>query len=191
MLSQLKKINIIGITFYFLIIIMISLAFFIGQYTLHLNAQNYHLLNSQTDALTNLLTDQIEKEVAPLVYQKNQKALNQVTDNLQKNPLINNATIYDKNGVTLADNATSPLKEEVGLMTPLGTKSYGKQQLVSEILYENTLVGFVRISLNRNKVVQQTQSLLKKNDNRMRLMLVSCILLGLLLGFLITKKYRF
>lgn len=190
MIFRLKQVKVTQIAYYLLLLGIVFLFFYIGQSTLKLNSSNYKILNQQTDILTNLFTDQLQKNLALSLYNTDQEELNRVTENLSDSNLIDDATIYDKTGIVLASSANAtPLMEEVGMVTPLNIKSYGKQQLVSEIFYGKKLVGFLRISLNRYLVTSQTQEKMERNENRMRLLIIGGILLGFLLGFLIAKKH--
>lgn len=191
MILGLKKIRVTQIAFYLVLLIILSLFVYIGQSSLHLSNSNYKILNQQTNVLTDLFADQLQKNLGTSLYNADQKTLNQVTENLAQSELIDDATIYDKTGIVLANSAdATPLMEQVGIVTPLNVKSYGKQQLVSEIFYQHKLIGFLRISLNRYLVATQTQEQVERNENKMHLLLIGCILLGFLLGFLVAKKNR-
>lgn len=191
MILRLKKIKVTQIAFYLILLTTLALAIYIGQSTLRLSATNNRILNQQTDILTTLLTDQLQKNIGVSLYKANQDRLNKVTENLALSELIDDATIYDKAGIVLANSTdATPLMEQVGIVTPLSVKSYGKQQLVSEIFYQHKLVGFLRISLNRYLVATQTQEQIEANEKKMRLLLIGCIFLGFLLGLLVAKKNR-
>lgn len=191
MILQLKKIRVTQIAFYLVLLTIVALFVYIGHSTLRLSSSNYRILNQQTDILTNLFTDQLQKNIGASLYNADQKRLNQVTENLAHSELIDDATIYDKTGIVLANSAhATPLMEQVGIVTPLSVKSYGKQQLVTEIFYQHRLVGFLRLSLNRYLITTQTQEQIESNENKMRLLLIGCILLGFLLGLLVAKKNR-
>ncbi|GAL06067.1 Smp-like protein [Photobacterium aphoticum] len=60
-------------------------------------------------------------------------------------------------GATIAKNADAmPLTQVTGLSTPLSVASYGRQQIVEPIMTQHQVVGFLRITLEHDRVLART-----------------------------------
>ena len=153
------------------------------EYGSNLAKQNYRTLSDQTQQLSRLVVRQAADTAAADVIEKNQDRLQQLVEQLAKEPLLLDASIYDLEGVTLAKSQEAlPLKQVTGLSTPLAVASYGRQQLIEPIMSQHQVVGFVRITLEHDKLIAETMADIDAITNIIRALIASAMVIGFLLA---------
>ncbi len=159
------------------------------MYSIQLNKVNHNILYSQTDSLSRVILRQAANVAASSIHDKNEKKLSELVSNLQKEPLILDASVYGLSGTLLASSKDAmPLDQLTGLNTPLAVASIGRRQLVEPLSYDNQLVGFIRITLEHGEITKETSNRLEQNINLIRSMLMVALLTGALLIFTIANR---
>lgn len=159
------------------------------MYSNQLNNRNYKMLYDQTDSLSRVILRQAAATIYPAVANDETEVIEQLVTNLQREPLILDATVYDIKGNLLASSVGAmPLEQLTGLNTPLSVASIGRQQLVEPIVENNNLVGFIRITLEHGEVVKDASNKLDQNINLVRAMILIAILIGAVLIFTFAKR---
>lgn len=177
---RLTRIQLIRICNYMKIaIIFIAMSFAIFQfYTLE--KENISQLHNQTKTINNLFITQYQYRINPYLEKNNIKELNKITNDLSLSPLILDATIYNKHGIVLSYNKKEAAqKYQIKNETPLNLNRINKQQLITEIHRDNKINGFLRVTLNIDKIISPTKNSITGNTNLMRFLLL--FLFGLIL----------
>ncbi len=158
-------------------------------YSTQLNKFNHKILHEQTAALSRLLVHQASNRAFEPLKNKQYNKLQDLVNDLDNDPLILDASIYNLQGEALAQSKDAmPVEQLTGLNTPLSVTSIGRQQLVEPILDKGNLLGFVRITLEHGKIIQKSANQLDQNINLIRSMLLLALITGALLIFTVTKR---
>ena len=126
-----------------------------------------------------------------MIASQDQERLLKLTNQLSKDDLVFDATIYDAEGVRLASSDKSKsVREILGLDTPLETARIGKQQLVEPVTYDNVVIGFVRLTFETGKVTAFSDHYYRKSDRYMYTMVAMSFITGILLTIVVRRKPR-
>jgi membrane protein len=168
------------------VIVVALMFFFTAQNSVMISKGNERIQTNQLETLTKLLISQASLSASEHLANLDQESLLTLTNQLAEDRLVFDATIYDAEGVQLAasDSARS-VRDILGLDTPLETASIGRQQLVEPILRENSVIGFIRITLETGKVTAISDHHYRKSDRYMYLMILVSFLSGILLTLLL------
>lgn len=150
---------------------------------------NEQIQANQLETLTNILISQASLSAGDMIITQDQERLLKLTNQLAKDSLVVDATIYDAEGVKLAasDQAKS-VREMLGLDTPLKTARIGKQQLVEPVVRDNTVIGFVRVTFETGKLTAFSDHYYRKSDRYMYTMVGLSFIAGLLLALIMRRK---
>ncbi|NAW59240.1 MULTISPECIES: YtjB family periplasmic protein [unclassified Vibrio] len=176
------------------VLIVLSLIAMIGVIAVNsvkISKGNEKIQNNQLETLTKVLISQASLSAGDMIVQQDQESLLKLTNQLAKDNLVFDATIYDAEGVRLAasDDALSA-REVLGLDTPLATARIGRQQLVEPVFHENNLIGFVRVTFETGKVTAISDHYYRKSDRYMYTMILLSFIIGLLLPLVIRRKKK-
>ncbi|UXI00790.1 YtjB family periplasmic protein [Photobacterium sp. TY1-4] len=156
------------------------------EYGADLNLRNYRALSEQTQTLSRMVVRQAAATAAQDMLDKDQNKLQALVQRLSEEPLILDASIYDLEGVTVAQTEEAmPLEQVTGMSTPLSVASFGRQQVVEPIMTEDQVVGFVRITLEQGRLLEKAASQVDYMTNTIR----ALILAGLMIGFLLAYTF--
>ncbi|SHO58440.1 hypothetical protein VQ7734_04212 [Vibrio quintilis] len=150
---------------------------------------NERIQANQLETLTKLLISQAALTASEFLSEQDEKRLKALTNQLSKDRLVFDATVYDAEGVLVAssDSALS-VRDVLGLDTPLQTARIGRQQLVEPVINEGNVIGFIRITFETGKVTAISDHHYRKSDRYMYMMIVTSFISGLLLAFLLRKR---
>lgn len=152
---------------------------------------NEKIQAAQLQNLTNLLSSQAAMSAATFIKQNDQDGLFNLVNQIASEKLVTNATVYDSQGRPLATSSNESVREMIGLDTPLGTASIGRQQLVSPIFNDNKhQVGFIRISFERGLVTATSDHYYRNSDHLMYLMIIMSFISGISMTLIGLGKYR-
>ncbi|MEJ2765519.1 AhpA/YtjB family protein [Photobacterium sp. MCCC 1A19761] len=156
------------------------------EYGADLNLRNYRALSEQTQTLSRMVVRQAAATAAQDMLDKDQNKLQALVQRLSEEPLILDASIYDLEGVTVAQTEEAmPLEQVTGMSTPLSVASFGRQQVVEPIMTEDQVVGFIRITLEQGLLLEKAASQVDYMTNTIR----GLILAGLMIGFLLAYTF--
>ncbi|MGF1691361.1 YtjB family periplasmic protein [Photobacterium kagoshimensis] len=159
------------------------------EYGSQLNNRNYQMLSEQTQTLSRILVRQAAETASSDVIDKNQDKLQVLVQRLSQEPLILDATIYDLKGLTVARTEESmPIEQVTGLSTPLAVASYGRQQVIEPILSGEQIIGFLRITLEHGKLVENANSQIESMTNTVRGLVIAALFIGFLLAFTFGRR---
>ncbi|EKO5168565.1 YtjB family periplasmic protein [Vibrio vulnificus] len=150
---------------------------------------NEKIQAQQLETLTKVLSSQAALSASEMIVQKDQEKLLKLTNQLAKERLVFDATVYDSEGVRLASSDKALTAREVlGLDTPLATAGIGRQQLVEPVFADNSIVGFIRITFETGKVTAFSDHHYRKIDRYMFLMILMSFVSGMLFILILRKK---
>ncbi|MEC6797549.1 AhpA/YtjB family protein [Photobacterium sp. S4TG1] len=159
------------------------------QYGAILSQQNYHMLSEQTQTLSQIIVRQAAKNAATDIKNKDQRQLQLLVNNLAAEPLILDATIYNLEGVALAKTKTAlPLEQLTGLSTPLAIASIGRQQIAEPVLINGHIVGFMRITLERDKLLTHAIDQMSTMTAIIRGLIIAALIIGILLTVVFSRQ---
>ncbi len=168
-----------------------AMVFFIATNSVVISKGNERIQNSQLEVLSKILVSQASLSASQMIADQDQERLGTLTNQLAKERLVLDATVYNAEGVKLAaSNDAVSAREVLGLDTPLSTASIGRQQLVEPIIKDETIIGFIRITFETGKVTAISDHHYRKSDRYMYTMILMSFLCGLILMPLITKKSK-
>jgi len=150
---------------------------------------NEQIQANQLETLTNILISQASLSASDMIINQDQERLLKLSNQLAKDALVVDATIYDSQGIKLAaSQEAKSVREMLGLDTPLQTARIGKQQLVSPVLHDGSIIGFVRITFETGKLTAFSDHYYRKSDRYMYTMVGLSFVAGLLLTLIIRRK---
>lgn len=174
------------------VILLICLLTFIGilQYGALLSQQNYLMLSEQTQTLSKVIVRQAAQSAALEIKHKDQDQLQLLVKNLATEPLILDASIYNIEGVVLAKtNSAMPLEQLTGLSTPLAMASIGRQQIAEPILLNGHIIGFMRITLEHDKLLTNAVTKMASMTAIIRGLMIAALILGGLLMLVFGRQH--
>ncbi|CAM3513688.1 hypothetical protein VA7868_00793 [Vibrio aerogenes CECT 7868] len=168
---------------------LVAMFFFMAENSVMISKGNERIQANQLETLTKLLISQAALTASEFLSEQDEKRLKALTNQLSKDRLVFDATVYDAEGVLVAssDSALS-VRDVLGLDTPLQTARIGRQQLVEPVIDEGNVIGFIRITFETGKVTAISDHHYRKSDRYMYMMIVTSFISGLLLAFLLRKK---
>ncbi len=151
---------------------------------------NERIQANQLETLTKVLINQASLSASTMLTEQDQERLLALTNQLAKERLVFDATIYDAEGVKLAASEEAlSVRDVLGLDTPLRTASIGRQQLVEPVLHDGNIIGFVRLTFETGKVTAISDHHYRKSDRYMYLMLLMSFVGGVLITLLVKRSF--
>ncbi|MCG9683643.1 YtjB family periplasmic protein [Vibrio sp. Isolate23] len=171
------------------ILSLIAMVGVIGVNSVKITKGNEQIQKNQLETLTKVLVSQASLSAGEMIVNQDQERLLKLTNQLAKDNLVFDATIYDAEGIRLASSDKGKsVREILGLDTPLETARIGKQQLVEPIMHDSAMIGFVRITFETGKVTAFSDHYYRKSDRYMYTMVGMSFIAGLLLAIVIRRK---
>ncbi|WP_217528300.1 YtjB family periplasmic protein [Vibrio metschnikovii] len=173
------------------VVLLMGMSVFTIQNSVVISKGNERIQANQLETLTKVLINQASLSASIMLAEQDQERLLALTNQLAQERLVFDATIYDAEGVKLAasDGALS-VREILGLDTPLQTASIGRQQLVEPVLYDGSVIGFVRLTFETGRVTAISDHHYRKSDRYMYLMLLMSFTGGVLITLLLRRQFR-
>ncbi|KJY88795.1 SMP protein [Vibrio neptunius] len=171
------------------ILSLIAMMGVIGINSVKITKGNEQIQKNQLETLIKMLVSQASLSAGDMIANQDQERLLKLTNQLAKDNLVFDATIYDAEGIRLASSDKGKsVREVLGLDTPLETARIGKQQLVEPIMHDNAAIGFVRITFETGKVTAFSDHYYRKSDRYMYTMVGMSFIAGLLLAIVVRRK---
>jgi len=164
---------------------------YIAQNSVVISKGNEQIQSRQLETLTKVLVSQASLSASDMITNSDQERLLKLTNQLAKERLVFDATIYNSEGIKLAaSEGAKSTREILGLDTPLETASIGRLQLVEPIFHENTLIGYVRITFEKGKVTAISDHHYRNSDRYMVIMIIMSFLSGMLITLILMRKSK-
>ncbi|EKO3557060.1 YtjB family periplasmic protein [Vibrio metschnikovii] len=173
------------------VVLLMGMSVFTIQNSVVISKGNERIQANQLETLTKVLINQASLSASSMLAEQDQERLLALTNQLAQERLVFDATIYDAEGVKLAaSNGALSVREILGLDTPLQTASIGRQQLVEPVLYDGSVIGFVRLTFETGRVTAISDHHYRKSDRYMYLMLLMSFTGGVLITLLLRRQFR-
>ncbi|MGF1764133.1 YtjB family periplasmic protein [Aliivibrio kagoshimensis] len=154
-----------------------------------ISQSNEKIQNKQIQSLSRILIKQAALSSSDYVVNEEQDKLLKLAQQLTKDNLIFDVTVYNAEGIKLAaSNNALTISQILGLHTPLSVANIGREQLIEPILHENNLVGFVRVTFEKSKLTAFANHHYRKSDRLMYSMLIMSLLCGMAIVFLFRRR---
>jgi len=171
------------------ILLVLAMFFFTIQNSVMISKGNEKIQANQLETLTKTLISQAALTASALLTDEDQEKLVEFTNQLTKDKLVFDASIYDPEGEPLAKSDTAlSVRDILGLDTPLQATNIGRQQLVEPIIHEHRIIGFIRITFETGKVTAISNHHYRKSDRYMYLMILVSFISGVFITLLIHKR---
>lgn len=180
----------IGLFLKSIAIIFLLLIFgYIAQNSVVISKGNEQIQSRQLETLTKVLVSQASLSASDMITNSDQERLLKLTNQLARERLVFDATIYDSEGIKLAASEDAKSTREIlGLDTPLETASIGRLQLVEPIFHDKNLIGYVRITFEKGMVTAISDHHYRNSDRYMYVMIIISFLSGMLITLILIRK---
>lgn len=170
-------------------LLVMTAFFFTAQNSVMISKGNEKIQANQLETLTKLLISQAALTANAPLEEQDQDKLIELTNQLAKDRLVFDASVYDSEGIQLAksDSALS-VRDILGLDAPLQAANTGRQQLVEPIMHEDNIIGFIRITFETGKVTAISDHHYRKSDRYMYFMILVSFLSGVMITLLIKNR---
>ncbi|MUK46757.1 SMP protein [Aliivibrio fischeri] len=168
---------------------LMAFSYFILINSTIISDSNQVIQNKQLQDLSRTMARQAALFAVDSIKEDNHEALFQLTNNLAKERLVFDATIYDAEGRILgkSDNALTA-SQITGLNTPLSIDGIGRQQLIEPIIKDDHLLGFLRLTFEKSTLTGFANHHYRKSDRLMFGMLAISLVSGMLIMGLLRKR---
>lgn len=168
---------------------LMAFSYFILINSTVISDSNQLIQNKQLQDLSRTMTRQAALFAVDSIKEDNHDALLQLTNNLAKETLVFDATVYDAEGRILGKSDSALTASQItGLNTPLSIDGIGRQQLVEPIIKDGHLLGFLRVTLEKSTLTGFANHHYRKSDRLMFGMLAISLVSGMLIMGLIRKR---
>lgn len=173
------------------IILLLLMFGYIAQNSVIISKGNEQIQSRQLETLTKVLVSQASLSASDMITNSDQERLLKLTNQLAKERLVFDVTIYDSEGIKLAASEEAKTTREIlGLDTPLETASIGRLQLVEPIFHEDNLIGYVRITFEKGRVTAISDHHYRNSDRYMYLMIIMSFISGMLITLILSRKRK-
>lgn len=173
------------------IILLLLMFAYTAQNSVVISKGNEKIQSRQLETLTKVLATQAALSASDMITDSDQERLLKLTDQLAKDRLVFDATIYNSEGIKLAasQNAKST-REILGFDTPLETASIGRLQLVEPVIHDGNLIGYVRITFEKGKVTAISDHHYRNSDRYMYIMILMSFFSGMLITLILRRSRK-
>lgn len=138
----------------------------------------------QSERFSYSLTNLASAEATRFIANKKTKELQRIIKQVSDDPLVKNATIYDKQGKVLYQSGD--IQKRSASQTEQEVVPY-----ITELYKEKTKLGYIHISLEQGKIFQLVNDYRERSGFTMLLLVVISFSTGVILTFLFANKILF
>ena len=160
---------------------------------IHMQGESQASLHSEARNRAQALVAYAARDMKRWIKEDKSSELERLARDLAAEPEILDATLYDGRGIPLAQSEQAvPLES----LLPIGSdnkslpdQGKGRIQFVQEILDGAQTIGYLRITLEEQKLLADKDTRLKVVQEKQRLMLLVALLAGLLISYGVRRNY--
>ena len=146
----------------------------------------------QTENFAYSLTHLAGAEATRSLSNKKITDLQLLIDNLSHDPNVRDATVYDDLGQILYQSENVlPLADLLKINTDNNRQAAGAIPYISELQKENEKIGYIRITLERQKILNLIDEYQEKSISTMWLLLILSFVAGTILMALFFRRFEF
>ena len=160
---------------------------------IHMQGESQASLHSEARNRAQALVAYAARDMKRWIKEDKSSELERLARDLAAEPEILDVTLYDGRGIPLAQSEQAvPLES----LLPIGSdnkslpdQGKGRIQFVQEILDGAQTIGYLRITLEEQKLLADKDTRLKVVQEKQRLMLLVALLAGVLISYGIRRNY--
>ncbi|WP_042063208.1 AhpA/YtjB family protein [Aeromonas allosaccharophila] len=160
---------------------------------IHMQGESQASLHSEARNRAQALVAYAARDMKRWIKEDKSSELERLARDLAAEPEILDVTLYDGRGIPLAQSEQAvPLES----LLPIGSdnkslpdQGKGRIQFVQEILDGAQTIGYLRITLEEQKLLADKDTRLKVVQEKQRLMLLVALLAGLLISYGVRRNY--
>ena len=160
---------------------------------IHMQGESQAALHSEARNRAQALVAYAARDMKRWIKEDKSSELERLARDLAAEPEILDVTLYDGRGIPLAQSEqTVPLES----LLPIGSDNKslpdlgkGRIQFVQEILDGAQTIGYLRITLEEQKLLADKDTRLKVVQEKQQLMLLVALLAGLLISYGVRRNY--
>lgn len=160
---------------------------------IHMQGESQASLHSEARNRAQALVAYAARDMKRWIKEDKSSELERLARDLAAEPEILDVTLYDGRGIPLAQSEQAvPLES----LLPIGSDNKslpdlgkGRIQFVQEILDGTQTIGYLRITLEEQKLLADKDTRLKVVQEKQRLMLLVALLAGLLISYGVRRNY--
>jgi len=160
---------------------------------IHMQGESQASLHSEARNRAQALVAYAARDMKRWLKEDKSSELERLARDLAAEPEILDVTLYDGRGIPLAQSEQAvPLES----LLPIGSdnkslpdQGKGRIQFVQEILDGAQTIGYLRITLEEQKLLADKDTRLKVVQEKQRLMLLVALLAGLLISYGVRRNY--
>ena len=160
---------------------------------IHMQGESQASLHSEARNRAQALVAYAARDMKRWIKEDKSSELERLARDLAAEPEILDVTLYDGRGIPLAQSEQAvPLES----LLPIGSDNKslpdlgkGRIQFVQEILDGAQTIGYLRITLEEQKLLADKDTQLKVVQEKQRLMLLVALLAGLLISYGVRRNY--
>ena len=160
---------------------------------IHMQGESQASLHSEARNRAQALVAYAARDMKRWIKEDKSSELQRLARDLAAEPEILDVTLYDGRGIPLAQSEQAvPLES----LLPIGSdnkslpdQGKGRIQFVQEILDGAQTIGYLRITLEEQKLLADKDTRLKVVQEKQRLMLLVALLAGLLISYGVRRNY--
>ncbi|BBT78900.1 MULTISPECIES: AhpA/YtjB family protein [Aeromonas] len=160
---------------------------------IHMQGESQASLHSEARNRAQALVAYAARDMKRWIKEDKSSELERLARDLAAEPEILDVTLYDGRGIPLAQSEQAvPLES----LLPIGSdnkslpdQGKGRIQFVQEILDGPQTIGYLRITLEEQKLLADKDTRLKVVQEKQRLMLLVALLAGLLISYGVRRNY--
>ncbi|WP_429105453.1 AhpA/YtjB family protein [Aeromonas allosaccharophila] len=160
---------------------------------IHMQGESQASLHSEARNRAQALVAYAARDMKRWIKEDKSSELERLARDLAAEPEILDVTLYDGRGIPLAQSEQAvPLES----LLPIGSdnkslpdQGKGRIQFVQEILDGAHTIGYLRITLEEQKLLADKDTRLKVVQEKQRLMLLVALLAGLLISYGVRRNY--
>jgi membrane protein len=145
----------------------------------------------QTEKFAYSLTNLAAAEATRNLSHKSKTNLQQLVDDLSDDPIVRDATVYNEFGQILYQSKNVlPLKSLLKIDSPKEQEAQGVIPYIAELYDENKKIGYIRVSLEQQKILTLINDYQEKSASTMLLLLILSFVAGIILMALFFNKLK-
>jgi len=143
----------------------------------------------QTERFSYSLTNLAASEASRYLSQQKNKDLQLLINELTNDPIVRDVTIYDQFGkIIFQSEDTIPLPVLLKIESPEDPRSQGLIPHIAELYKDNEKIGYIRISLEQEKILSLINDYQEKSFSTMLLLFVLSFLVGTIIMALFFRR---
>lgn len=168
---------------------LVAISAVISYQLINLQNRSNEMRYQQTEHFSTSLTNLAAAEATRYIALKKPKNLQLLINDLSRDPIVHDATIYDHLGEVLYQSEDSlPLPVLLNINSHNDQRAKGVIPYIAELYNEGKKIGYIRISLEEHKILSLIEDYQEKGLSTLLLLLILAFIAGIVLMALFFRK---